>query len=98
MLGYRGTDSDWEPEAFWKCGNSCLGKTGLIFSYLIGCCKHMMAFKFRLFLFSGLGIVNLQMWTGVPTGNKRERSKVGSSAEKTLSAIYLLIIRYCLPQ
>lgn len=97
VLGCRGTDSDWEPETFQKCGSNCIGKAGLMFRYLIGCCKHIMTFKFRLFLFSGLDIVDLQMWIGALTGNK-ERSKVGSSTEKTLSAIYLHILRCCLPQ
>lgn len=82
MLGCRGSDSVWDPEAFQKCGNNCTGKAGLMF----GCCKHIMAFKFRLFLLSGLDRVDLKMWTGVLTGSK-ETSKVGSSEEKTLSAI-----------
>lgn len=49
MLGCGGADSDWEPEAFQKCGNNCIGKAGLMFKYLMGCCKHIMALKFRLF-------------------------------------------------
>lgn len=35
------------------------------------------------------------MWAGVLAGNKKERSKVGNSAEKTPSASSLLILKHC---